>query len=55
MLHYSNDSETMRVIVQINIDSKREKGRPKKKGLNGIENNIKIVGVNGWKVGDRDL
>jgi len=38
------EMETVRTVIKINVEGKRERGRPKKRRLDTIEN-MKAVGV----------
>ncbi|KAL4135686.1 hypothetical protein QTP88_007282 [Uroleucon formosanum] len=48
------ETSAVRVVMKINIEGKRERGRPKKKWLENIEKDMRVVGVCIGDVKDRD-
>jgi len=47
------DSEAVKTVMELNMEGRRERERPKKKWLNGIECNMDITGVCVNDVGDQ--
>jgi hypothetical protein len=39
------ETNAIRVVIKMNIEGKRERGRPKKRWLDTIENDMKAVSV----------
>jgi hypothetical protein len=38
------EANSVRVVIKMNVEGKRERGRPKKKCLDTIENDMMVVG-----------
>jgi len=47
------DSEAIRIVMELTVEERKGKGRPKKKWLNGIKCDMRIAGVCVNDVGDR--
>jgi hypothetical protein len=41
---WQEETKAVRVIMKINVEGKRGRGRPKKRLLNRIENDMRVVG-----------
>lgn len=48
-----DDSETMRVVMEINVSDKMSETL-KKRWIDGTDNDMRMSGVNRWEVGDRN-
>jgi len=47
------NSEAVRTLMEVNVEGRRGRGRPKKKWLDAIECDMKIAGVCVDDMGDR--
>ncbi len=48
------ETSAVRVVMMINVEGKRGRGRPKKRWMENIENDMRLVGVGIGDVKDRD-
>lgn len=50
----TDDSEVVRAVMKMNVESQRDRGRPKNRWIDGIESDIKITSVaQPYQVGSR--
>ena len=48
------ETSAVRVVMKMNVEGKRSRGRPKKRWLENIEKDMRVVGVCIGDVKDRD-
>ena len=49
------ETEAVRVVMEMNVEGKRGRGRPKKRWIDGVESDMRIAGVRVRDVADRAL
>lgn len=49
-----SEEETIRIVIEWKLEEKRPRGRPRKRWLDVVEDDLKTVGVKEWKENIQD-